>query len=323
MFSPARRSAFVILLLLLLIGLVPSACRPRDQQTAPNGPTVALVMKTLNNPFFIDMQKGAREAAARLGVNLVVQAAEREFDVEKQMQIIENLIQRKVSVLCLTPSGSREIVPAIVKANRASIPVLIVDTRIDRTALTAAGGRVETFIGSDNVEGGRIAGRYVAQRLAGKGKVAILEGVPGHETGDARLQGFREAVKEAGLEIIASQTANWERDQGFSVFQNILQSRPEVQAVFACNDLMALGATEALAAANKQSKVLVVGFDANDDARNAIRAGSMAGSVAQHPDDMGRIAVEKAVAYLRGETLAAEIPVKVELITRDNLGPAK
>lgn len=318
-----RVPGLLLAALLLLVSLAPFGCRPRDPQTAPNGPTVALVMKTLNNPFFIDMQKGAREAAARLGVNLVVQAAEREFDVEKQMQIIENLIQRKVSVLCLTPSGSREIVPAIVKANRAGIPVLIVDTRIDRPALTAAGGRVETFIGSDNVEGGRIAGRYVAQKLAGKGKVAILEGVPGHETGDARLQGFREAVKEAGLEIIASQTANWERDQGFSVFQNILQSRPEVQAVFACNDLMALGATEALAAANKQGKVIVVGFDANDDARAAIRAGTMAGSVAQHPDDMGRIAVEKAVAYLRGETLAAEIPVKVELINRDNVGPAK
>jgi len=138
-------------------------------------------MKTLNNPFFIDMQRGAKAAAAQLGVNLVVQAAEREIDVEKQMQIIENLIQRKVNVLCVAPSGSREIVPAILKANAAAIPVLIVDTRIDEAALAAAGGRVETFIGSDNVEGGRLAGEFVSQRLGGGGKVTILEGIPGHE----------------------------------------------------------------------------------------------------------------------------------------------
>src|SRR5205085_10481574 len=141
-----------------------------------------------------------------LGVNLVVQAAEREVDVEKQMQIIENLIQRNVAALCVAPSGSKEIVPAIVKANQAAIPVLIVDTRVDAKALAAAGGRTTTFIGSDNVEGGRIAGRFLAQRLQGRGKVAILEGIPGHETGDARLKGFKEAIeKEPGIQIVASQ----------------------------------------------------------------------------------------------------------------------
>jgi len=284
-------------------------------------PRVALVLKTLNSPFFIDLQKGAEAAAARLGVTLVVQAAEREMDVEKQMQIIENLIQRKVGVLCVTPCGSREIVPAILKANAAGIPVLIVDTRIDAGALASAGGRVETFIGSDNLEGGRIAGEFVSQRLGGQGKVAVLEGIPGHETGDARLQGFRQALgQHAGLEVIASQTANWERDQGFNVFQNILQSRPGVQAVFACNDLMALGAVEALGAAGRSGQVLVVGFDAIDDARAAVRAGTMAASVAQHPDEMGRVAVEKAVAVLRGEKLPPNIPVKVELITQSNAG---
>jgi len=122
------------------------------------------------------------------------------------------------------------------------------------------------------------------------------------------------------MEVIASQTANWERDQGFNVFQNILQSRPGVQAVFACNDLMALGAIEAMGAAGKQGQVLVVGFDAIDDARAAVRAGTMAASVAQHPEEMGRVAIEKAVALLRGEKLPPTIPVKVELITRENVG---
>ena len=283
---------------------------------APGGkPIIALVVKTLNNPFFIDMQKGAEEAAKRLGVTLVVQAADREIDVERQMQIIENLIERKIAVLCITPSGSREIVPVIVKANKAGIPVVIVDTRADERALAAAGGKIATFIGSDNYDGGKLAGAFVAEKLGGKGNIAVLEGIPGHETGDARLRGFRESVaKFPGLKIVASQPANWERDQGFNVFQNILQSNPTVTALFACNDLMALGATEAIAAAGKTGKIVVVGFDAQPEARAAITKGTMAATVAQFATRMGSTAVENAVKLRAGEKIADFTPVPIELV---------
>ena len=270
-------------------------------------PRVALVLKTLNSPFFIDLQKGAEAAAARLGVTLVVQAAEREMDVEKQMQIIENLVQTGVAVLCVAPSGSREIVPALGKAQRAGIPVVVVDERIDEAAASEAGVRPATFVGSDNVAGGRA-------------KVAVLEGIPGHESGDARLRGFREAIGVApGVEVVASQTANWERDQGFTVFQNMLQAHPEIDAVFACNDVMALGAVEALGAAGRTGRVRVIGFDAVDDARTAIAAGAMEASVAQFPSEMGRLAVESAVKLIRGETVPREQPTRVALVTRTNV----
>jgi len=269
------------LVLVLLAALFLGACQRGGEQAGGGRQRIALVMKTANNPFFIEMQKGAEEAAKKLGVELVVQAAEREVDVEKQMQIVENLIQTKVSALCVTPSGSREIVPAIDKANRAGIPVVIVDTRVDAKALSESGGKVATFIGSDNYEGGKLAGEFLAKKLGGKGKVAVLEGIPGHETGDSRLRGFRDALKAApGVEVVASQTANWERDQGFNVFQNILQSHPDVQAVFACSDLMALGAVEAIAAAKKTGQLTVVGFDATSEARDAITKGTMDASVA-------------------------------------------
>jgi len=308
----------IIFSYLVLTGLL-MLCQ-RGEKDIGTTKTIALVMKTLNNPFFIDMQRGAEQAARKLNVKLIVQAAEREVDVEKQMQIIENLIQRKVDAICVVPSGSREIIPAIVKANAAGIPILTVDTRVDSVALKAAGGKVLTFIGSDNIDGGRIAGEYIIRRLNGKGKVAVLEGIPGHETGDARLQGFHRAVDPvAGIEIVASQTANWERDQGFNVFQNILQSHPDVQALFACNDMMALGAIEAIAAAGKTGEIIVVGFDAIEDARNAIRLGTMDASVAQHPFEMGKQAVERACRVLQGESIPENIPVKIELITIENV----
>jgi len=278
-------------------------------------PTVALVVKTLNNPFFMEMQIGAEEAAKKAGVTLVVQAADREVDVERQMQIIENLIERKVDALCITPSGSREIVPVIVKANQANIPVLIVDTRADEQALAAAGGKIATFIGSDNYDGGKIAGKFVIEKLGGKGNVAILEGIPGHETGDARLRGFRNAIASApGIRVVASQPANWERDQGFNVFQNMLQANPDVNALFACNDLMALGATEAIAAAGRTGKIVVVGFDAQREARAAVQKGTMHATIAQFPARMGATAVENAAKLLRGETIEAFTPVAIELV---------
>jgi ribose transport system substrate-binding protein len=300
---------------LLLVG----ACN-RGRTPEADRPTVAFVLKTLNSPFFIDMQRGAEEAAGRMGVGLVVQAAEREVDVDKQMQIIENLIQTGVDVLCITPSGSKEIVPSIAKANQAGIPVIVVDTRVDAAAEEEAGVRIESFVGSDNYEGGRRAGQYVREMSGGAARVAILEGIPGHETGDSRLRGFRDAIQDAvDVRVVASQPANWERDQGFNVLQNLLQAHPDIDWVFACNDMMALGAVEAIAASGATGRTRVVGFDAVEDARQAIADGTMAASVAQFPAEMGRVAIETAAALLRGEVPPEDQRVRIEMITRESL----
>ena len=300
----------------VLLTLV-SCGAPSPQNPAPSKPRVALVLKTLNSPFFIDMQKGAQAAADKLGLDLVVQAAEREVDVEKQMQIVENLIQTGVKVLLITPSGSREIVPVLAKANAAGIPVIIVDTRIDAAAATAASVKTASFIGSDNYEGGRVAGAELILATKGKANVALLEGIPGHDTGDSRLRGFKDATKDTpGVKVVASQTANWERDQGFTVFQNMLQAHPEIDALFACNDMMALGALEAIAAAGRTGKIKVIGFDAVDDARKAIETGTMVASVAQFPGDMGRLAVESASKLIKGEAVEASQQVRIELVKK-------
>jgi ribose transport system substrate-binding protein len=305
---PTRRVAIAVLTMTALL-----ACNRGGD--AEGKPVVALVMKTLNNQFFIDMEAGARSVADSLGLELIVQAPEREIDVEKQMQIVENLLQRKIRVLALVPSGSKEIVPAVLKANAAQVPVITVDTRVDAATLKAANGTVATFIGSDNVDGGRIAGAFIAELLKGKGTVAVLEGIPGHETGDARLRGFRESMQaNSGLSVVASQTANWERDQAFNVMQNMLQAHADIGAVFACNDVMALGAVEAIAAAGRTASIRVVGFDAQDDARKAVTEQRMAGTIAQNPREMGRLAMLTAARLLKGEAVAAEQPVPIALI---------
>ena len=297
------------------------SCNREPAATGPAGkPTVALVLKTLNHPFFVDMRRGAQDAADRLGLTLQVQAAEREIDVDKQMQIVENLIQTGIKVLCITPSGSREIVSALVKARDAGIPIIVVDTRVDAKAAAEAGVQTQTFVGSDNYEGGKLAGAHAVKVTGGKARIGILEGIPGHETGDSRLRGFKDAIAgEPGMTIAASQPANWERDQGFNVFQNMLQAHGDIDTVFAASDLMALGAIEAIAAAGKTGKIRVIGFDALDDAKKAIAAGTMDASVAQFPYEMGKAAIESAAKVLAGEKLPADLMVKLEMVTRETV----
>jgi ribose transport system substrate-binding protein len=305
-----------ILLVMMVMILPLTACHKEE---FPGRPTVALVVKTLNNPFFNDMQRGAEEAARELEINLIVQAAEREVDVEQQVQIVENLIQRRVDAILLTPSGSREVVPVIARANRAGIPVLNLDTRVDMDLLNRDNAYIATFIGSDNYEGGRIAGVYIAERLGGNGNVAILEGIPGHETADSRQRGFMDGISDyPGIRVVTSQTANWERNLGYNVFENILQSHPNVQAVFAASDLMALGAVEAIASNNRQG-IIVVGFDAHSEAVAAVERGLMQATVAQSPAEIGRLAVQNAYKLLNGETIPEEITVEIKLITKDSL----
>jgi ribose transport system substrate-binding protein len=312
--------SLILGIVMLAVG-VAAACNRGAATDTRAVPRVAFVMKTLNHPFFLDMQRGAQDAAKTAGVDLVVQAAEREIDVEKQMQIIENLLQTGIQALIVTPSGSREIAAAVAKANRAHVPVIVVDTRVDPKAAADNNLKIESFVGSDNYEGGKVAGEYLAEITGGKARVAVIEGIPGHETGDSRLRGFRDAVaRHPDMTIVASQPANWERDQGFTVFQNMLQAHADIDAVFACSDLMALGATEAIAAAGRTDRIKVVGFDALEDARKAIDAGRMSASVAQSPKDMGRMAVESAARVLRGERVPPEQTVPIALVKRGSGG---
>jgi ribose transport system substrate-binding protein len=314
------RKSMLVILATLLVAVTTAGCNRGERAATGGRPRIGLVLKTLNSPFFIEMQRGAEEAAKRLDVDLVVQAAEREVDVEKQMQIIENLIQARVSALAVTPAGSREVVPAVSKANQANIPVVIVDTRLDVKAAADAGVKTVSFVGSDNFRGGQLIGEHLVKSSGGHATVAILEGIPGHETGDSRVRGFRDATKNSpGITIVASQTANWERDQGFTVFQNMLQAHPDIDTLFACNDLMALGAIEAIAAAQRTGKIRVLGFDALQDARRAITAGTMEATVAQYPGEMGRVAIESALKAIKGEAVTSDIGVRIALVTKENV----
>jgi ribose transport system substrate-binding protein len=275
---------------------------------AAEGITLGLSLSTLNNPFFVTLKEGAEAAAGAAGVELIVVDAQ--DDPAREATNVEDLIQRGVDALLVNPTDADAIVPSIQKANEAGIPVFTIDRG-------AAGGEVVSHIASDNVAGGRMAGEFLCQALGGSGKVVELEGIAGTSAARDRGQGFNEYMSGecAGVEIVARQTANFNRAEGLSVFENILQAQPEIDGVFAHNDEMILGAIEAAEAAGRAEEIVFVGFDAIDDAVAAVEAGSLAATIAQQPSEMGRLGVEFAVKHLNGESVESYVPVDLALVT--------
>lgn len=270
--------------------------------------TLGLSISTLNNPFFVDLKEGAEAKAAQLGVRLIVLDAQN--DPSRQLAGIEDLIAQRVDAILINPTDSSAIVPAVLAANRAGIPVLTVDRGAD-------GGKVAAHIASDNVAGGRMAGELIAKLLNGRGKVVELEGIPGTSAARDRGAGFNEVIRKyPGIEVVARQEAGFDRARGLTVMENILQAQPRIDAVFAHNDEMALGAITAIEAAGRLTEIKVVGFDATADAVKAVQQGRMLATIAQKPRLMGELGVETAVKLLRGEQVPAYIPVPLELVMK-------
>jgi ribose transport system substrate-binding protein len=274
---------------------------------------IVLVTKALDSEFWQRVKSGAEQAArAHPEISLAVLAPEREINIDQQVSILEDQILKKVSALAVVPAGVSEIIPVLDKAHAAGIPVLIVDTDLDWPPKLS-------YIGTDNRMGGRLAGEYVARTLGGKGKVAVIRGVLGVATHEDRLAGFREAIAKApGIECIAVQPANSERTLGMSVMENLLTTHPRLNAVFATNDQMALGAMEAVAARNLTGKILLVGFDGTGEAVRAVASGQMNATVAQHPEMMGKRAVEEAIKAARHEPVEKRVDTGTTLVTKDN-----
>ena len=267
-----------------------------------SGNVIGFSVSTLNNPFFVTLTEGAKKAASEKNVELVVVDAG--DDAAKQTSDIEDLVSRNVGVLIVNPVDSDAVAPAVKSAMSKGIKVIAVDRGVN-------GVDVDCQIASDNVAGARMATEYLMELVGEGAKVAELQGVPGASAAIDRGEGFHQ-VADKSLQVAASQTANFNRAEGMTVMENILQSDGTIKGVFAHNDEMALGAVEAVAASGKDIKI--VGFDATDDAQKAVKDGKMAATVAQKPDKMGETAIGTAVKIMAGETVEKSIPVEVELI---------
>ena len=309
-----KKKTLVIFSILAVALLLFAACSPKAVEEESVAEPVAeaeeytlgLSLSTLNNPFFVTLKEGAEAAASSAGVTLVV--VDSQDDATTEATNMEDLIQQGVDAILVNPTDADAIVPSIEKANAAGIPVFTIDRG-------AAGGEVVSHIASDNVAGGYMAAKFLCEAVGGEGNVVELEGIAGTSAARDRGQGFNDYMSTecSGVTIVAQQTANFNRAEGLTVFENILQAEADIAGVFAHNDEMILGAVEAASAAGRAG-IIFVGFDAVDDAVAAVEAGTLAATVAQQPSEMGRLGVEKAVASLGGESIDDYVPVDLALV---------
>lgn len=262
------------------------------------------------NPFWAAVEAGAKAKGEELGVEVIVVAPPAESDVQAQITQIEDLIAQGVEGIALAPTDPNALAPVVDAAKAAGIPVVFVDTRGSNEGVT--------FIGTNNEVGAALAADFMCKNLPSGSDVAILQGLVSQSTGQARAEGSKKGLEACGLKVVAEQTAEWDRAKGLSVTENILAGNPNIKGIFASNDNMALGAVEALKAANKLQDVMVVGFDANPDAANSILAGEMTASIAQAPGNMGGFGIQALVDLKAGKTLEAWIDTGTVLVTKDN-----
>ncbi|MFF3358946.1 substrate-binding domain-containing protein [Streptomyces sp. NPDC002917] len=271
---------------------------------------VGMSLSTLNNPFFVQMKAGAQAEAKDAGVDLTVTDAQN--DASQQANQLQNFTGAGMQSIIVNPVDSDAVGPAVRAANKADIPVVAADRGVNK-ADTA------TLVASDNVAGGRLAAKALADKLGGKGDIVVLQGTAGTSASRERGKGFTEGLKAyPGIKVVASQPADFDRTKGLDVMTNLLQSHPRITGVFAENDEMALGAVKALGSKAGKS-VDVVGFDGTPDGLKAVAAGTLYASVAQQPKELGKIAVQNAVEAARGKQVASTVKVPVKVVTEKNV----
>jgi ribose transport system substrate-binding protein len=287
--------------------------------SAPPARQIGLVMKTLTNPFFIEMEKGARKAEKDLGVSLIVKTAAQETSIEQQIQLVNDLIAAKVDAIVIAPGDSQSLVPTLKKAADAGIKVVNIDNRLDPQALKDAGLGSIAFVGVDNEAGAYTAGKFLADPVAKPTKAAILEGIRSADNARQRMEGAKRALKEnKHIQLVASETANWKIDEAYAVSKALFKKHPDVQLLFAANDMMAMGAVKYLQESGK-TKVQVVGYDALAEAITEIRSGRMAATVDQQAAEQGYQGVALALRLIQGKEIPATTLVETRLISASNL----
>ncbi len=271
--------------------------------------TIGVSLLTRTHPFYQDLEAGLQSSADEAGFELLITAGE--FDVARQKDQINDFIVQKVNAIVLSPCDSKSIGTAIQAANEAGIPVFTADI-----ACLAEGVKVVTHVASDNIAGGRLAAQAVVEAINGIGEIAIIDH-PEVESVIQRVKGFEEEIaKHEGITIVAKLSGHGVKDQAFRTAEDVIQANPDIKAFFGINDDSALGALAAVEKAGKAGSVMIIGFDAVPEAREAIKAGKLYADVIQQPKLIGQKTIEAVKTYLSGGTTTSEILIQCDLFTK-------
>jgi ribose transport system substrate-binding protein len=306
---------------LAIVGCQPNASNTSSPPASPDKPKIALVMKSLANEFFSTMAEGAKQHQSQNSqqYELVVNGIKDERDLARQAAIIDEMIAAKVQAIVVAPADSKALVPVLRRAKLAGLVVVNIDNKLDEEILNAESLSVP-FVGPNNLLGAKSVGQHLAKSLKPGDQVAVLEGIRTSFNATQRRLGFEQAMKDAGMQIVDSQSANWETNQANTIAASMLNAHPDLKAILAANDSMALGAMAAIKAANKTDAVQVVGFDNISAAQEAIRQGKMLATADQHGDQLAVYGIELALKLLQDpKSLPEDRETPVDLITAGSL----
>ena len=283
-------------------------------------PKVGLVMKSLANEFFVTMQEGAKDyqKSHAADFDMITNGIKNETDTSAQIDIVNQMILAKVNAIVIAPADSKALVTVLKKASDAGIKVVNIDNRLDPDVLKSKKLDIP-FVGPDNRKGSKLVGDYLAKQLAAGDKVGIIEGVPTTTNAQQRTAGFKDAMDAAGMKIVSTQSGNWEIDQGQKVASAMLSEYPDLKALLAGNDNMALGAVSAVRAAGKAGKVLVVGYDNIEAIKPMLQDGRVLATADQAAAQQAVFGIQNALKLVKGEKVEATdgvIKTPVELVLK-------
>ena len=305
-----RQAATYGLAAVVTVAVIGATSLLHNSGSASTTPKVGLAISTLNNPFYVSLRAGAQAEAKKLGVDLTVTDAQN--DASQQANQLQNFTSSGLDVIIVNAVDSDAVTPAAKAVNKTGTPLIAVDRSVNNADSAS-------FVASDNVTGGKLAAKELAEKLGGRGRIAILQGMAGTSASRERGAGFAEGLKAyPGIEVVAKQPADWDRTKGLDAMTNLMQAHPDIDGVFAENDEMALGAIKALGAKAGKS-VQVIGFDGTADGLQAVKAGTLYASVAQQPVELGRIAVRNALKVAEDEKVAKSVMVPVKVVTKENV----
>jgi ABC-type sugar transport system substrate-binding protein len=286
---------------------------------------VGMILKTFSNEYWTAMRSGANAAAKKYGVKVKVDAAANETNTQEQVSKLEAMVSAGSTCLAAAPITGTNLIQALVKPSKARTPIINLDSPIDRTQAKAAGVKVTTFIASNNKSAGVQAGKQMVKFLGSKkhgAQVAIIGGIAGDTTSNARMSGFRLGIKSSGVKVVQFVTADWDRTKALNLATDMLRAHPRLVGIFNANDTMALGAEQAVINAHKSGKVFVIGVDGSSDSLKSVRAGRQSASVAQSPYSIGYMGVEACIAISKGRSVPAKIASPTLVITKANAAKA-
>ena len=310
-----KKKMYIFIISLLTLGII--GCGEADNssvdQESESKGTIGVSVLTLGNPFFNVIAEGVREEAAKHGYEVVVVDGDR--DVQKQANQIDDFLTKGVAAIILNPCDRQSIGPAIEKANKAGVPVFTCDLKC-----VAEGAEVVSHVGSDNLQGGKLAGEAMIEALGEQGGEVLIVHFPQANSCQLRVQGFEEVIGNynAGLsankiEVVAQLDGGGVRDEGYKVTEDTLQAHPNLRGIFAINDPSGLGARAALEKAGKQDQVTIIAFDGQPEGKQAIKDGKIFADPIQFPDLIGKKTVQLMMDYFAGNEVDKEVLIPTRL----------